>query len=420
MFQRVHHLSVLLPLLLLLFCTPNTIAAVPHRNPVATNSSDNGVGVAEGGGVVETRPYHHHHHHLQHFPSQWQNGTIDSTGIDNSLTEKDGKFLFTVVQFPNILCGSGINSGTCFTRTECLVKGGTIIDSCALGYGVCCQVKVTSCGGDITVNNTIVTNAEYDNTFNEGRNCVFKVQFDDTTNEICQIRYEFIDFDFVAPETTGVCSTDKLVFEDDRKSQYFCGKAPANYHWYVETAGTTSPQSFSISTDGTTSYNRKYAIRVTTIPCMQEVPTYCGQYYDGTSGQISSFNYGNGAYLAGLMYSICFQKEDGYCTYTLKKTSDNQFIGAPDMLRLPMGEGIAVEANPAAAGSAIICAIAIIQITAMYSTIPQCFYPSTMTSNNREAAFYVTINTLVDGNDNRNPVDTTAAGFQFDWETNTC
>lgn len=32
------------------------------------------------------------------------------------------------------------------------------------------------------------------------------------------------------PIFPGVCSTDRLVFENDQKSQYFCGKAPANYH----------------------------------------------------------------------------------------------------------------------------------------------------------------------------------------------
>nr|XP_027238656.1 uncharacterized protein LOC113829646 [Penaeus vannamei] len=180
--------------------------------------------------------------------------------------DRDSKFIFTLVRFPNVVCGSGLDSGTCVTNAECTARGGSVVGSCANRYGVCCKVTLTGCGGTVTRNNTLVLSTDYPSYYNEAKTCEYKVQFDDSAGNICHIRYQHISNELVGPSSLGVCQNDMLVFKEDTKSSYFCGKAPADYHWLVETSGTTSPHTFTITTDSSSS-NRRYAILVSWIPC---------------------------------------------------------------------------------------------------------------------------------------------------------
>ncbi|XP_047472564.1 uncharacterized protein LOC125027523 [Penaeus chinensis] len=343
-----------------------------------------------------------------------------NSGVLNT-THRDDRFIFTVIQFANTLCGTGLNSGTCYTSTQCDKYGGTEIGTCARGYGTCCGVSLTGCGGDIRINNTWVYSLDYPNTYNDDLVCSYRVYFDDTPGKICQIRYDFAAHDLVAPNIDGVCANDRLVFREDTKSTYFCGKAPENYHWYVDTAGTVSPHTFTIITD-TSNYFRRYAMKVSFIRCKERVPSRCGQYYTGLSGTINSYNYNNGYYLAGLDYGICFRKESGYCTYTLRKTSNNQYIDDSDMLRLPVGGGIELVPNPSLAGSSFFCGVTVVKMAAMYYTPPLCYYPEAITSAQTQGPFFVNVYTAIDTVDNVNPLVRTPpqAGFEFDWETNQC
>ncbi|XP_066967341.1 uncharacterized protein [Macrobrachium rosenbergii] len=338
--------------------------------------------------------------------------------------DRDPKFIFTVIRFPNDYCGSGTDSGTCYTSKECAANGGSSVSTCAKGYGTCCKVVTTQCGGDIRVNNTWVQNPEYPGTFNEARTCTWNVYFDDTAGRICQIRYDFADSTLVGPSTTGYCNNDQLIFHDDTKSQWFCGVAPDNYHWYVETAGTTSPHSFTIKTDST-SKDRNYAIRVSYVPCSLNVPTKCGQYYTGLSGTINSYNYNvNSYYLAGLFYSICFRREVNYCTYTLSKTSDNQYIDSKDVLRLMMGNGVTTPPNPVVPGATTLCPQTSAQQAQMYYSSSVCLYPASMTSVQKTGPFFVTVNTNLDTTVNYNPLPFVRpniySGFEFNWKHNAC
>ncbi|KAK7083617.1 hypothetical protein SK128_016024 [Halocaridina rubra] len=160
------------------------------------------------------------------------------------------------------------------------------------------------------------------------------------------------------------------------------------------------------------------------IPCSAEVPTKCGQYFTGLNGTIVSYNYNvDSYYLAGLSYSICFRKEKGHCTYTLMKTSDNQFIEAEDTLRLMMGISIPAPPNPNLFGSAIACRPrGSVKFSQMYYTNVQCLYPDSMTSVHKNASFFVTVRTLI--NDfpkfNNLVVSPIYSGFQFNWTHNLC
>lgn len=59
--------------------------------------------------------------------------------------------------------------------------------------------------------------------------------------------------------------------------------------------------------------------------CLILAPPNCLQYYTGTQGRISSFNYvpgeGSGGYLNNMNYAICFRKDVGRCSQTY--TADN-------------------------------------------------------------------------------------------------
>ena len=55
----------------------------------------------------------------------------------------------------------------------------------------------------------------------------------------------------------------------------------------------------------------------------------CLQYFTGTSGTISSYNYDGGSHLANQLYSICVRPERGYCSlsYTALDTESFQVSG---------------------------------------------------------------------------------------------
>ncbi|XP_047472573.1 uncharacterized protein LOC125027533 [Penaeus chinensis] len=346
--------------------------------------------------------------------------SVADFGGNGGELEKKSKFIFTLVKFPNVMCGSGLDSGTCVTNTECTAREGTVVGSCAKGYGVCCKVTLTGCGGTVTRNNTLVLSTDYPSYYNEAKTCEYKVQFDDASGNICQIRYQHISNELVGPSSLGVCNNDKLVFKEDQKSTYFCGTAPSDYHWLVETSGTASPHTFTITTD-TTSSNRRYAILVSWIPCSVRIPGMCGMYFTGTSGTVSSYNFGNNYYLAGLKYSVCFRKDRGYCTYSLMKTTNEMFIGGNvDNFRLPMGKGITLSVYPPLSAASAFCTSNTVQT--MYAMSEICEFPTIMTSDQSQGPFYFSIVTKIDTVQNYNTIINapSRAGYGFNWRQNEC
>nr|XP_027207016.1 uncharacterized protein LOC113800446 [Penaeus vannamei] len=346
-----------------------------------------------------------------------------NSGLLNA-THRDDRFsfpvIFTVIQFANTLCGTGLNSGTCYTSTQCDKYGGTEIGTCARGYGTCCGVSLTGCGGDIRINNTWVYSLDYPNTYNDDLVCSYRVYFDDTPGKICQIRYDFAAHDLVAPNIDGVCANDRLIFREDTNQLFLRKKLPKII---IGTWTSRHRQPAHVHHHhGHSNYFRRYAMKVSFIRCKERVPSRCGQYYTGLSGTINSYNHNNGYYLAGLDYGICFRKEVGYCTYTLRKTSNNQYIDDSDMLRLPVGGGIAVVPNPKLAGSSFFCGVSMVKMAAMYYTPPLCYYPEAITSAQTQGPFFVNVFTAIDTVDNVNPLvrSPPQAGFEFDWEANQC
>ncbi|XP_037790838.1 uncharacterized protein LOC119586205 [Penaeus monodon] len=131
-------------------------------------------------------------------------GFVSSLSVGDEKGARDSKFIFTLVKFPNVMCGSGIDSGTCVTGAECTARGGSVVGSCAKGYGVCCKVTLTGCGGTVTRNNTLVLSTDYPSYYNEAKTCEYKVKFDDSAGNICHIRYQHISNVLVGPSSVGM------------------------------------------------------------------------------------------------------------------------------------------------------------------------------------------------------------------------
>ncbi|KAK7082670.1 hypothetical protein SK128_004536 [Halocaridina rubra] len=213
---------------------------------------------------------------------------------NSSDLERQDRFIFTLVRFSNSQCSSSGNTGICYTSTECSNIGGTIIGSCARGFGFCCYKQIT-CGGSSFSNCTYLVSPNYPGTYNEARTCSMSIT---RTSDVCQLRLDFEEFESIAPDQFGVCNDDQFTVPGERKFTYLCGRSPQNWHF----------------------------------------PCGCGQYYTGNTGTINSFNYGNGFYLAGLDYGICFRKEKNRCTTTLT-TLGPSFTACPnDLYRLPVGQ----------------------------------------------------------------------------------
>ena len=105
--------------------------------------------------------------------------------------------------------------GTCFTLPECNAKTGALADgNCASGFGVCCVIRVDSCGGTILSNNTHLENPSYSEKYTEATTCTYNLDKLDT--DICFIRLEFVNFVLDGPVSSVSpnwdCSNDKLEF----------------------------------------------------------------------------------------------------------------------------------------------------------------------------------------------------------------
>ncbi|KAK8764706.1 hypothetical protein V5799_032687 [Amblyomma americanum] len=110
------------------------------------------------------------------------------------------------------------------------------------------------------------------------------VQVFKRSDRICQIRLDFDEFDLERP-MVGNCEGEKFIVTGHN-------------------ANSVVPPLCGLNTG-------------------QHSPSNCLQYYTGTSGSFSSFDYAESqetpprrGYLNNLDYTVCFRKEAGYCSIT--------------------------------------------------------------------------------------------------------
>jgi len=255
----------------------------------------------------------------------------------NSTSQKNRKLLnlFQVTTFQNVQCSAANGSnGTCLSTAECSgVEGGFASGSCALGFGTCCVVSTSSCGGTVTRNITYVRNPGYPSGYSTAGTCEWTI--DKCQNNICQIRLDFETMEIADPEvsatTTGLCSSDSFQgfqAQTGADTPLICG-LNTGQHIYLDAASSTSNEARIRFTLGGT-FAAQWNILVTMIECSSQrlPPTGCLQYFTGTTGTVSSFNLRDGCsghpctHLLSQQYTSCIRQESGYCSIGWREPAD--------------------------------------------------------------------------------------------------
>ncbi|XP_077493158.1 uncharacterized protein LOC144104174 [Amblyomma americanum] len=233
--------------------------------------------------------------------------------------------------------GTWGQEGTCYSFQECMDRGGTAYGPCAYGFGVCCSLTA-SCGSMITLNNTYFSSPGFHATPGSGQapsgsggdagsmggqsSCA--VQVFKRSDRICQIRLDFDEFDLERP-MVGNCEGEKFIVTGHNANSVvppLCG-LNTGQHLYIDVDMSPGPVTLYVESNGTR--NSRWNIKISQIKCDSptRAPSNCLQYYTGTSGSFSSFDYAESqeipprrGYLNNLDYTVCFRKEAGYCSIT--------------------------------------------------------------------------------------------------------
>ncbi|KAK7065722.1 hypothetical protein SK128_011714 [Halocaridina rubra] len=126
-------------------------------------------------------------------------------------------------------------------------------------------------------------------------------------------------FKLAGPEA-GSCLKDRLIVSGQNINAFIpkiCGEN-SGQHMYIDVDTVSGPIELSINTVGQ-AIERSWEIEVSQIACNSPLrpPANCLQYYTGTRGSFSSFNYftkGNSQYLNNMNYAVCLRKEAGFCS----------------------------------------------------------------------------------------------------------
>jgi len=247
--------------------------------------------------------------------------------------------VFSIVSFPNEACISSLDNtnGTCLSPSDCRIIGGANEGSCASGFGVCCVVRLGTCGGVVTTNVTLLQNPNYPSSYGSSGTCVYLVKR--LSEGICQLRLDFDKFSmgYSSSSPTGCItgSTDILSFTAQNSVSYpsVCGDI-SGQHMYFDAGTTGDSLELTFSLVGSTTA-RQWNILVSQIACTDpwRAPADCLQYHTGVQGNIMSFNFPNGQILSSQAYRICFRQELDYC----KISYTASLVTKPDPFELNTG-----------------------------------------------------------------------------------
>jgi len=238
--------------------------------------------------------------------------------------------LFSIVTFKNDQCTTaGGLKGTCMTASECSTTG-TASGNCAASFGVCCYIKVSTCGGVVSRNCTYIESPGFPSDYSTAGDCSYTVNR--CQDDICQIRLDFTSVSLQQPKATGTATTDgdcsdtilditgglsaSSIFSNPPD---LCGTLTGQ-HVYIDSgrASTAATLKFTLAT----SESNSWRIKVTQIECWNptKAPQGCLQYYYGDRRHtITSFNWdGTSSCTTGCLsdeqsYSVCFRPEKGMC-----------------------------------------------------------------------------------------------------------
>jgi len=261
-------------------------------------------------------------------------GSVQSDLSKDSLSPTKDKqarqfSLFSIVTFKNDQCTTaGGLKGTCMTSSECTGTG-TASGNCAASFGVCCYIKVSTCGDTVSRNCTYIESPSYPSDYTTTGDCSYTVNR--CQDDICQIRLDFTAVSLQQPKvstgtTNGDCSDTILDITGGLTANSIFSNPPnlcgtlTGQHVYIDSgrASTAATLKFTLATSASNSWR----IKVTQIECWNPVkaPQGCLQYFYGdTRHTVTSFNWdGTSACSTGCLsdkqsYSVCFRPEKGMC-----------------------------------------------------------------------------------------------------------
>lgn len=257
--------------------------------------------------------------------------TQSSLKSGSSRTENDARqfSLFSIVTFKNDQCTTAAGlKGVCLTASECASQG-SASGNCAASFGVCCFIKVDTCGGTVSRNCTYIESPSYPSDYSTTGDCSYSVTR--CQDDICQIRLDFTAVSLQQPvsgtsSTTADCSDTKLAITGGTSSNSIFSNPPTlcgtltGQHVYIDSgrASTAATLKFTLAT----SESNSWRIKVTQIECWNptRAPEGCLQYYYGdTRHNVQSFNWdGTNSCSSGCIfdeqsYTVCYRPEKGMC-----------------------------------------------------------------------------------------------------------
>jgi len=175
---------------------------------------------------------------------------------------------------------------------------------------------------------------------------------------VCQIRFDFVTTQVIAPDGNGDCTADEISVRTPRQTAAqlgigaLCGTL-SNQHLIVdvERGNNAMAATLDINTDNTAA-PRMWKILVKCVECdsVNMAPAGCRQYFSDASGRFTSFNgareVAGGAHnmIWNVDYSICFRQIPGFCGVRLTQTRITPG-DAPDSFALGAGAAAAVGTN---------------------------------------------------------------------------
>jgi len=256
--------------------------------------------------------------------------------ISSNRTSRLYNPIIQVVNFPNDPCiGSSTSlTGVCYSTDECSgISGGYADGTCAQGFGTCCVIRTSGCGGAITQNSTHIQNTGYPTGYTDSQSCTYT--FKKSSLSICAIRLDYVEFVTRGPAVNTApytrCIYDYMTFTTPSSNAppTLCGYN-TGHHIYLDadrTSLTTNP-TMTLTFTGTT-FSRTWKIRVDQIPCGQSYtpPQGCMQYYMENTGNFKSFNFGlndNDYHHLGTQdYSVCIRRNKKMCKIAYQASEDD-------------------------------------------------------------------------------------------------
>jgi len=271
-----------------------------------------------------------------------------STMANKMKTEKEERqfSLFSIVTFKNDECSAVSTSGlkgVCMTATECSSTG-TADGNCASAFGVCCVIKVSTCGSSVSKNCSYIDNPSYPSAYTTTGDCSYTVTRCST--EICQVRLDFFKVVLQQPtSTTGSCTNTYTTITPGASGvtkfnnpPNLCGTLTGQ-HLYID-AGRSSSTVATLKITLASASDNYWRIKVSQVPCWSSTraPPGCLQYFTGVRTTVKSFNWdgtsacSSGCFLKEQAYRVCYRPEKGMCSVAYMATdSESTSVDTWDM-----------------------------------------------------------------------------------------